>query len=573
MSGLTPQGFLVKRLQEILAELDAALREEFGAEIVTGPESAFGRMLGIIAKPIAELWELAQATHSTQYPATADGASLDNVLDLNGLRRLAAESSRAWQAIIGNPSTLVPANSLVSHATSLARFLTSEDVTLDLTDRVLSIFVEVSGEPHGVGETYSVTVDGVTESFVTVGGESDLDVAIALRNAIDPGFSITDVDQTLHTFTISGNHTDRFGLVGRRLRVAGASGSPSNNGQYTIVSATFSGGDTIVEVAQDIPSPTVSGDLRWNCEALAGTVGSVTTLALRCLAEAPPFLPVAASDAGDFAMAISLSASIPANFTLATVARPVLVAAVDTGPIEAEAGAINVIETPVSGWTSTLNVLPADVGRNIETDAEARARRARTVAIGGTATVEAILAALLQTRNVDDANVFENVTDVTDADGRPPHSIECVVTGGLDDEIAESIFLSKAAGIATHGNTVQVVVDSQGFSHAIRFSRPVDVPIFVEVTADALYAEEDLPPFPADAVKQAVEDAGATFRAGLDVLPERLKGPIFVAVPGLAALTVKVGLAAPPAVSTTPIPISASEIARFDVARVTVVGL
>lgn len=573
MPGLSPLGFEVKRLQEIREDLLAALRAEFGADILTGSDSAFGRLAGIFAERYAELWELAQDDYSAKYPASADGVGLDNVLDLNGLRRLEADFSRAWQVLIGDPGTLIPAGSRVSHATTGARFATETDETLDLSEPNLRVELEIDGEPHGVGETFTVTVDGVTEVFTTVGGETDLDVAQALATLIDPLFPITDVDQALRTFKIAGDQRNRFGLVGKRLRVTGASGSPSNNGSYTIIAATLDGGDTVVEVAQELPSDSVSGSLQWNCRAVGTTDEAVvnTFLLLQAIGITPNEFPPGSTDASDFAMTIVFVGSIPANFTLAFVARATEVLADETGPTEADVNTLSVIETPVTGWLSTTNPIASDPGRDIEPDVDARQRRQVEVRVGPGPSTPGLVHMLLEVPGVDAAQVFPNETDVIDVDGRPPHSVECVVSGGRDSDVAVAIFNRLAAGIQSFGNTVEIVVDTQGVSHAIRFSRAVDVPIWVDVDVVSLYAEETLPALAAGAITQAIVDFGRTFRGGLDVIPQRLSGAIFAAVPGLSEITVEVGIT--PATGPTPVSIAAGEIARFDDSRVTVTGL
>ncbi len=145
------------------------------------------------------------------------------------------------------------------------------------------------------------------------------------------------------------------------------------------------------------------------------------------------------------------------------------------GPVVANAGTLTEIETPVSGWTAATNPEDADIGRNIETDAEFRARRAELLEVSGDATLEAIRSDVRVVPGVEQAIVYENPDDTTNGDGMPPHSIEVVVIGGEDDDIAAAIFASKAAGIDTHGTEAVVVEDSQGFEHTIRFTRPTQL--------------------------------------------------------------------------------------------------
>ena len=58
--------------------------------------------------------------------------------------------------------------------------------------------------------------------------------------------------------------------------------------------------------------------------------------------------------------------------------------------------------------------------------------------------------------------VWENGGDTVDADGRPPHSVEAMVTGGDNAAIAAVLWAAKARGIATYGSTSVAVADAQG---------------------------------------------------------------------------------------------------------------
>lgn len=151
------------------------------------------------------------------------------------------------------------------------------------------------------------------------------------------------------------------------------------------------------------------------------------------------------------------------------------------GDVPANASTITVIVTPVAGWNTVTNSLAPEPGTDIDTDAQLRTRREAELSRAGSATVNAIRADVLAVDGVTSANVFNNPTDVTDGDGVPPHSIEVLVLGGTDDDVALAIFESVAAGIGTFGSSSAVVVDSQGFSHTVSFSRPTVVSLDIEV--------------------------------------------------------------------------------------------
>lgn len=160
------------------------------------------------------------------------------------------------------------------------------------------------------------------------------------------------------------------------------------------------------------------------------------------------------------------------------------------GPVRVFAGQLTVIAGAVSGWAAVSNPSDAIVGRDVESDAELRVRREQELSAQGSTSAEAVRAAILRehTDTVESALVLENVTDTTDANGVPPHSIEAIVYApGIDeDALAETIFRAKAAGIRAHGIETKTVTDSQGIAHSIGFSYQEDVDLYVRVNLEII---------------------------------------------------------------------------------------
>jgi uncharacterized phage protein gp47/JayE len=154
----------------------------------------------------------------------------------------------------------------------------------------------------------------------------------------------------------------------------------------------------------------------------------------------------------------------------------------EVGPVVANATTLNVIETFIAGWNSITNAEDAALGSFVETDAAYRIRRLAELAAAGGGTVNGIRADLSRLPDVVAVAVLENVTDVTTADGLPPHSIEAIVRGGDAQAIGESIATNKVGGIQTHGTEPPVeVVDEQGETYEIYFSRPDEVTVFLAI--------------------------------------------------------------------------------------------
>jgi hypothetical protein len=221
-----------------------------------------------------------------------------------------------------------------------------------------------------------------------------------------------------------------------------------------------------------------------------------------------------------------------------------------------------------------MNDLDAIVGRDIETDANFRVRQEELLRISGAATVEAIRSDLIEVDNVTQAFVFENVTLVTDINGLPGKSFEAVVSGGTDQDIAQAIFDSRAAGIETfrdpgvNGVTV-FIEDSQEILHETNFSRPTPIVMttLLTITTDsAVFGGGD-----EDAGKQQVKEAiallGQQQGIGQDVVVLRFQcEPLSVA--GVTDVTfIEIS---PPATTSGTIVIDVRELATFDTSDVTV---
>lgn len=184
----------------------------------------------------------------------------------------------------------------------------------------------------------------------------------------------------------------------------------------------------------------------------------------------------------------------------------------NTGP-----GTITIIVNPTDGITAITNPAAVDGGRGRETDEQFRDRYEVSVDYAGGVNIDAIVAEILQTvEGVSSALGYENDTDEVNELGLPPHSIEAVVYGGLDTDIAEAIFRRKAGGIQTYGNTVVPVISASEQSIDIHFSRPSPVPVWFRLTNLVTTAA-----FPLDGnqrIKQAlIEYIGGDVTGGLGI--------------------------------------------------------
>lgn len=255
------------------------------------------------------------------------------------------------------------------------------------------------------------------------------------------------------------------------------------------------------------------------------------------------------------------------NMKVVEVGSPVIFVAENTGPLEPEIGSIKEINTIYDGWTRCCNESSAYVGRNNETVTELRQRYAAAVYAKSVSMKESIKAGLLALQDVDNVTIYENRSDNI-VDGLKPHSFLAIVHGGDDMEIAQTILDKAPIGIDTNGDIELEVKDSEGTAEKVRFSRPVEVPIWVKVIIHE-YKEETLPGDLVNTVKNVVVSTGQKLEMGADVISQRFVGPVYSNVDGIAYLDISISKDGSNYVDKS-ISIERGEVATFSTERVTV---
>lgn len=235
----------------------------------------------------------------------------------------------------------------------------------------------------------------------------------------------------------------------------------------------------------------------------------------------------------------------------------------DAGRFELAAGASITMVTRVLGWDAIETLAPAEAGDDEETDSALRGRFFRSRARSAQNSADGIVAALLALPDVRDADVLENYTSVEDANGVPPHSINVIVDGGLDAEIARAIWDKKTGGTGMRGDTTVAVLDRRQRPRPVRFDRPSPVACraYLEVRRSATFTAIDT-----DAIADAL--AGTRFAFGEHVELTRLYSPIN-SVPGFWVQTLRIGRVGEPLAEAN-VDIGVREQARFATADIEV---
>jgi hypothetical protein len=182
--GVIQSGFELKRLPEILADIEAANVATFGPGVVQTAASPLGQLNGLHADLAASLWELALSVYQALDPDQAEGVNLDRIAKLRLLSRATGESDIDFRQAITNAgraridmSDLSQALSAISGVTWVQTYVNDGDVA----------------DADGIS-AHSVAV-------ATLGGDDD-EIARTIRAYVVPGIG-TYGNVTLET-TIEG---------------------------------------------------------------------------------------------------------------------------------------------------------------------------------------------------------------------------------------------------------------------------------------------------------------------------------------------------------------------------------
>lgn len=595
--GLQSQGFVIKTVQDLLEEIQQEQRQAFGPAIDTTADSVLGQVNGVVAGQLAQIWEVAQALSASLNPDFASGAALDAVAAVTGAVRLPAAPSTATLELLLNDSTSLPVGRIVSvgpagpqyQTTAIVENTTGQRALIDAqvesvdlgpipgnASTIDTIVTPAAGllsnaaqftenqEPFALanGQTLIVEVDeGAAQTVTFLSGDfANIAAATAaeVRDVINAALTgataealadgsvelQSDTAGTGSALRIAGSGNFALGFP-RFLRRGFNSSKPAQTISGGAEPFSITTGDTLFLVVDQGSTQTV----------IFPSTGSLTA------AEAAEEIESQVTGAGAYAVGDSVNIVSLSTGTSATI--------------------------EVTGGTSNTEFLFAEqefggesgdvvLGRNTESDADFRLRRLELLATAGAGTLESIRSAVRQVDGTVAVFGRENVTDVVDSDGLPPKSFEIIVQGGEDQEIGQAIFDTKGAGILSHrnpgatGRTV-AVVDSEGFSQDVNFTRPTEIPIYVTVTiltdpgtfggANAVVGEQ--------LVKDAIVAEGQTLNIGDDVVALRIRcAPLEVA--GVLDVTAFAIGTAPAPVSDANIVIGGESRATFSTSNVVV---
>lgn len=151
----------------------------------------------------------------------------------------------------------------------------------------------------------------------------------------------------------------------------------------------------------------------------------------------------------------------------------------------------NTITVPVTivlGVTSINNPTTyTTLGVNEESDTALRIRRQQSVSLPSQGYYQGLLAALENINGVTAAFVYENLTNVTNSDGVPGHTIWVVVAGsGAAADIANAIYVKRNAGAGMFGSINYTITQIDGSPFIVSWDDVVVQNLFIAFTVTSI---------------------------------------------------------------------------------------
>jgi uncharacterized phage protein gp47/JayE len=182
--GVLNTGFIPKRLDVILAEMQDSMKADLNINVAQNPKSYINVLLTDFSDKVAELWEVAQAIYLSMYPSSAEGASLDHAASFGGQLRDDDAPSLYPIDCTGKNGTVLPKGkiSITSDTEPKVELINTQDGTITL-DSCNRFTLKVSGGIQP-GNLYQVSINGINYAYTAQQNDGDGNIFSALLEQI-----------------------------------------------------------------------------------------------------------------------------------------------------------------------------------------------------------------------------------------------------------------------------------------------------------------------------------------------------------------------------------------------------
>lgn len=233
MAGVSSTGFTTKSLNEVLADLDAALRTSLGDNVRLDADSVLGQIRAAVAIEIGLVWEALGEVSAALDPDQAVGVYLDALAALSGITpRQAATYSTGSVLVNGTSGTIVPAGSRIRDAASTVTVETTADVEI-LGPTAAPVRALVTGPVEAAATSLTVIVTPVAgwtsvtnAAALTPGQDIESDLQLRARREASLQATGTGTDGGIRAAML--NIVEQAIILSNRTNATAADGTPAH---------------------------------------------------------------------------------------------------------------------------------------------------------------------------------------------------------------------------------------------------------------------------------------------------------------------------------------------------------
>lgn len=242
--GMTPEGFVPKRLSDILESITTKVRNIQHPDTGEYPfinesaDSILGQFSQIIAEELSICWEQAYRASVQFDPISARGSALRSLVQINGITPSYGANTELLMTLGGTAGTLIPAGSLIANQDGTQVYSTVEDVQIPNSGTVTVNALCTKDGPNDPAVNTIISIQtpvagwnsATNTSTIAVGDTADTDEELHVKqqratsatayrqvDAIISGLMNVDGVKFARLYVNNGTSTDSRGITGKTL--------------------------------------------------------------------------------------------------------------------------------------------------------------------------------------------------------------------------------------------------------------------------------------------------------------------------------------------------------------------
>lgn len=287
--GVTDKGFVMKRFDEILKEVQEDLSAQLGFDVSQNPQSLLNSAIIIpFCDKIAELWEVSQDSYYAKYPSTAEGINLDNACQYGNVFRMGNKATEYIIHCKAKDGTVIPEGSIISSITNPVVQLKCVQESTVSRNACNAICIKPVVVESG---TYTIELNGKMYSYEASESATDILIINGLKAAFsvsgynvetnleEKTITITDsISSRVNEFSLTNNLTTEFVISCVHYKTVEYGDIICPNGSICEITSNVTGLISVCNSIEPTPGRIQQSDISLRQDYIRKTYGMSSTM-------------------------------------------------------------------------------------------------------------------------------------------------------------------------------------------------------------------------------------------------------------------------------------------------------